>query len=59
MEQTSENLSFKVKKTVELSDEEVDQLVDLIRSTINATKTRQKALKINIYSTHLVFHFMR
>ena len=41
MEQTSEDLSFKVKKTVELSDEEVDQLVDLIRSTINEKKTRQ------------------
>ncbi len=41
MEQTSENLSFKVKKTIELSDEEVDQLVDLIRSTINEEKTRQ------------------
>ncbi len=41
MEQIRENLSFKVKKTVELSNEEVDQLVDLVRSTMNEEKTRQ------------------
>ena len=51
MEQTSENLSFKVKKTVELSDEEVDQLVDLIRSTINATKTRQSFKDKYLFNT--------
>tara|TARA_B100000242_G_C42963420_1_gene446900 strand:- start:20 stop:997 length:978 start_codon:yes stop_codon:yes gene_type:complete len=41
MEQTSENLSFRVKKTVELSNKEIDQLVDLVRSTMNEEKTRQ------------------
>ncbi len=51
MEQTSENLSFKVKKTVELSNEEVDQLVDLIRSTINEKKTRQSFKDKYLFNT--------
>ena len=41
MVKISGNLSFKVKKTTELSDQEIDQLVDLIRSTMNVEKTRK------------------
>ena len=36
------NLVFKVKKTNELSEEELDQLLNLIRSTMNVERTKKK-----------------
>ena len=56
MVKISGNLSFKVKKTTELSDQEIDQLVNLIRSTMNVEKTR-KAYKDKYLHNFLGFSF--
>ena len=42
------NLVFRVKKTTKLSDQDIEQLLYLVHSTMNEKRTK-KISKINIY----------